>query len=151
MQYAFETTLNSRKILAGFLKNYTLEQLNTVPEGFSNNLIWNIGHTIVVQQLLVYKLSGLPTMLSEEMIAKYQRGTRPEGFVDQKEVDELHDLLFTTIDRTIVDFENGLFTNYHLFTNSVGFTLRSATEAIAFNYYHEATHMGIMMSIRKFI
>ncbi|RZK11434.1 MAG: DinB family protein [Flavobacterium sp.] len=151
MQYAFETTLNSRKILAGFLKNYTLEQLNTVPEGFNNNLIWNIGHTIVVQQLLVYKLSGLPTMISDEMIAKYQRGTRPEGFVDQKEVDELHDLLFTTIDQTVVDFENDLFKSYHTFTNSVGFTLRNAAEAIAFNYYHEATHMGMMMSIRKFI
>jgi len=151
MQYAFETTLNSRKILAGFLKNYTLEQLNTVPEGFSNNLIWNIGHTIVVQQLLVYKLSGLPTMLSEEMITKYQRGSRPEDFVEQKEVDELQELLFKTIDKTIVDFENGLFKDYHLFTNSIGFTLRNVEEAIAFNYYHEATHMGIMMSIRKFI
>lgn len=151
MQYAFETTLNSRKILAGFLKNHTLEQLNTVPEGYSNNLIWNIGHTIVVQQLLVYKLSGLPTLISDEMIAKYQRGTRPEGFVGQKEVDELHDLLFTTIDQTIVDFENNLFKNYHTFTNSVGFTLRNVAEAIAFNYYHEATHMGMMMSIRKFI
>ncbi|MDR6968998.1 hypothetical protein J2X31_003024 [Flavobacterium arsenatis] len=151
MQYAFETTLTSRKQLAGFLKNYTLEQLNMVPEGFSNNLIWNIGHTIVVQQLLVYKLSGLPTMLSEEMILKYQRGSRPEGFVDQKEVDELHELLFKTIDQTIIDFKNDIFKNYHLFTNSLGFTIKSAQEAVAFNYYHEAIHMGIMMSIRKFI
>ena len=151
MQQAFEITKTSRNQLAVFLKKYTLEQLNTVPEGFSNNLIWNIGHTIVVQQLLVYKLSGLPTMLSEEMIAKYQRGSRPEGFVDQKEVDELHELLFNTIDQTIVDFENGLFKSYHLFTNALGFTIKSAEEAVAFNYYHEATHMGIMMSIRKFI
>jgi hypothetical protein len=29
-------------------------------EGYSNNLIWNIAHIIVVQQMLVYKLSGLP-------------------------------------------------------------------------------------------
>lgn len=146
MQYAFETTLTSRKQLAVFLKNYTLEQLNTVPEGFNNNLIWNIGHTIVVQQLLVYKLSGLPTMLSEEMIAKYQRGSKPESFVDQKEADELHDLLFKTIDQTIIDFENDLFKSYHLFTNSLGFTIKSAQEAVAFNYYHEAMHFGVMMS-----
>jgi len=151
MRYAFEITQTGRKQLAGFLKNYTLEQLNAVPEGFSNNLIWNIGHIIVVQQLLVYKLSGLPTLLSDEMIAKYQRGTRPEGFVDQEEVDVLHNLLFKTIDQTILDVENDLFKNYHLFTNSLGFTIKSAQEAVAFNYYHEALHLGIMMSIRKFI
>lgn len=151
MQYAFETTLTSRKTVAGFLKNYTLEQLNAVPEGFSNNLIWNIAHIVVVQQLLVYKLSGLPTMLSEEMIAKYQRGSKPEGFVDQKEVDQIQDLLVATIDQTKLDFESGLFKDYHEFTNSLGFTLKSATEAVMFNNYHEAVHLGIMMSIRKFI
>jgi hypothetical protein len=31
------------------------EQLNTIPEGYNNNLIWNIAHIIVVQQMLVYK------------------------------------------------------------------------------------------------
>jgi hypothetical protein len=35
----------------------TLEQLNKIPEGYNNNLIWNIAHVVVVQQMLVYKLS----------------------------------------------------------------------------------------------
>jgi hypothetical protein len=47
------------------------DQLNTIPEGYSNNLIWNIAH-IVVQQMLVYKLSGLPMMISDEMV-KYKK------------------------------------------------------------------------------
>jgi hypothetical protein len=42
-------------------------------EGYSNNLIWNIAHIIVVQQMLVYKLSGLPMMISDEMVDKYKR------------------------------------------------------------------------------
>ncbi|MFY0481615.1 DinB family protein [Flavobacterium sp. PLA-1-15] len=151
MQYAFEVTQTSRKQLAYFLENYTLEQLNKVPEGFSNNLIWNIGHIIVVQQLLVYKLSGLSTMLSEEMIFKYQKGSRPEGFVDQKEVDELHHLLTATIDKTIADFESDSFKSYHFFKNNLGFTIGTAEEAVKFNNYHEAIHLGMMMSIRKFI
>jgi len=78
MQQAFDITRTNRKVLAEMLKNYSLEQLNRIPEGFSNNIIWNIAHTIVVQQLLVYKLSGLPTMVSNEMISKYQKGTKPE-------------------------------------------------------------------------
>jgi len=35
---------------------FSLEQLNKIPEGFNNNLIWNIAHCVVTQQLLCYKV-----------------------------------------------------------------------------------------------
>lgn len=151
MNQAFEITTQNRKVLASYLENYSLEQLNKVPDGFSNNLIWNIAHIIVVQQLLVYKLSGLPTMISDEMISKYQKGTKPEVDVVQKEVDEIRELLFETVNQTRIDFDNQIFKTYHEFTNNLGFTLRNVEEAIAYNYYHEAMHFGMMMSIRKFV
>jgi len=151
MNQAFEIIQQNRKILHIYLKKYSLEQLNKIPEGFSNNLIWNIGHIIVVQQLLVYKLSGLQPMVSATLISKYARGTRPEGDVSQAEVDEIESLLFKTIDQTKNDLENNVFENYHEFKNELGFTIKSAEEAIAFNYFHEATHLGIMMSIKKFV
>lgn len=151
MNYAFEVTRNSRNLLEGILNKYTLEQLNKIPQGFSNNVIWNIGHIIVVEQLLVYKLSGLLPMVSNEMILKYQRGSRPDGNATSADLQEIKDLLFATIEKTEADFKAGVFENYHEFTNSLGFTLRSAEEAISFNYYHEATHLGIIMSLQKFV
>ena len=98
MNQTFDITRTSRKMIAPFLENYTLEQLNTIPDGFSNNLIWNIAHIVVTQQLLVYKLSGLPANVSDEMIEKYRKGTKPEHIVTQAEVDEIKALLFKTID-----------------------------------------------------
>ena len=151
MHEAFNITLQNRKVLEDYLQNYSLEQLNKVPQGFNNNLIWNIGHIIVVQQLLVYKLSGLPTMISDEMISKYQKGTRPEADVTQEEVDEIKQLLYVTVEQTQADFHNQIFKTYHEFTNNLGFTIRSAEGAVAYNYYHEAMHLGMMMSIRKFV
>ena len=53
MQSTFDITQSSRNILHKFLINYSLEQLNKVPEGYNNNLIWNIAHIVVVQQMLV--------------------------------------------------------------------------------------------------
>lgn len=151
METAFRINETSRKVLLGFLEKYSLEELNKIPEGFSNNLIWNIGHILVVQQLLVYKLSGLPTMVSNEMIEKYQRGTKPEHNVGQEEVDEIKVLLFSTLEKTKQDFEENIFQNYTEFTSMSGFTMKSAANAIEFNNYHEAVHTGIMMQIRKFI
>ncbi len=151
METSFEINKTSRNVLLTFLEKYTLEQLNTIPEGFSNNLIWNIGHIIVVQQMLVYKLSDLPMMISDEMVGKYKKGTKPEHNVNQEEVDEIKVLLFSTLEKTRNDFEKNKFQKYDEFTSMSGFTIRTATEAIVFNNYHEALHTGIMMQIRKFI
>jgi hypothetical protein len=151
MHQTFNITMTSRQTLAKFLDNHSLEQLNKVPTGFNNNLIWNIAHIIVVQQMLVYNLSGLPMMVSQEMIDSYKRGTKPERDLTQPEVDEIRSLLFSTIEQTKKDFENGIFENFQEFTSMSGYTMRSAEDAMAFNYYHEATHTGIMMGIRKFV
>lgn len=151
MHQTFDITKMSRKVLSQILENHTLEQLNKIPEGFKNNLIWNIGHIIVVQQMLVYKLSGLPMMISDEMVEKYKKGTKPEHVVTQEEVDEMKSLLIETINQSEVDFNNGIFKNYQEFTTMLGFTLKNDEDALSFNYYHEAVHTGIMLGIRKFI
>src|SRR6476620_10825581 len=104
METSFEITATSRNVLLKFLENYSLEQLNKIPQGFSNNLIWNVAHVIVVQQMLVYHLAGLPMMVSNEMVEKYKKGTKPEGEVSQAEVDEIKSLLFSTIEKTKKDF-----------------------------------------------
>jgi hypothetical protein len=151
MEPTFNINQTSRNTIANFLENHTLEQLNTIPEGFSNNLIWNIGHIIVVQQMLVYNLSGLPMMVSEDMVSKYKRGTKPEHSVTQEEVDEFKKLLWSTLEQTKKDFANNIFKNFTEFTTMSGYTMKSAQEAMEFNNYHEAIHTGIMMQIRKFI
>ena len=151
MDKTFEITINSRNILLQFLENYSLEQLNKIPTGFNNNLIWNIGHVVVVQQMLVYKLSGLPMMVSGEMVELYKRGTKPERDATPEEVAEIKSLLFVTIDQTGQDFISKTFETYNEFTTMSGFNLKTAEDAMAFNYYHEAVHTGMMMGIRKFV
>jgi len=138
-------------MVSKFLENYTLEQLNKIPEGFSNNLIWNIAHIIVTQQILVYKLSGLPMMVSDELVEKYKKGTKPEQEATQAEVDEIKSLLFKTIDQTKKDYNNKVFKNYQEYPTSTGFVLTSTEGAMAFNNFHEGLHIGIMMSLRKFL
>ena len=151
MQQNLDITRTSRKILAQILKSYTLDQLNKIPEGYNNNLIWNIAHVIVVQQMLVYKLSGLPMMISDEMVEQYKKGTKPEHIATQAEVDKIEIALEETINQTEIDLENKIFINYQEYPTSAGIVLKSAEEAMAFNDFHEGLHIGIIMSIRKFV
>ena len=151
MQSAFEVQKTSRTIILKFLEIYSLEQLNKIPEGYNNNIIWNIGHIIAAQQALVYKLSGLPILVSDEFISKYKKGTKPESIVSQTEIEEIKTLLAFTLLKTEEDYNNNVFLNYTEYTTSMGFTIHNVKEAISFNNYHEGVHTGIIMSLRKFI
>jgi F0F1-type ATP synthase gamma subunit len=151
MNSIFEVQKTSREILLKILDHHSLEQLNKIPPGFNNNLIWNIAHCIAAQQSLVYKLSGIPSKVSDEFIAKYRKGTKPEGDVSQAEVDEIRRLLSETLHQAEKDYADKVFVNYTEYTTSMGFTLRNIEDALSFNNYHEGTHTGIIMSIRKFV
>ena len=149
MNWAFDITMKNRAVLKTFIENYTLNDLNRVPEGYSNNIIWNIAHTIVVQQSLVYKLSGLPTIISEDMIQSYKKGTKPERDVSQAEVDEIKGLLFSTIEKTKEDYDNKIFQNFHQHTVMTKNTLTNVLEAIEFNNFHEGVHLGYILALKR--
>ena len=151
MSSVFKVQKTIREILLKILDNHSLEQLNKIPAGYSNNLIWNVAHCISTQQVLVYKLSGLPMLVSDEFIDKYKKGTKPEGDVSQAEVDEIRGLLFSTLDKTEKDVNDGIFLNYTTYLTSMGFELTNIQDALDFVNYHEGIHTGIIMSIRKFV
>lgn len=151
MSSVFETQKAIRGILLKILDHHSLEQLNKIPDGFKNNLIWNIGHCIASQQILVYKLSGLALQVSDELIAKYSKGTKPEADVTQEEVNEIRNLLTQTLLQTEKDYNDNVFTNYNQYTTSMGFDLKNVQDALDFVSYHEGIHTGIIMSIMKFI
>lgn len=151
MSSVFKVQKTIREILLKILDNHSLEQLNKIPAGYSNNLIWNVAHCISSQQVLVYKLSGLPTQVSDQFIDAYKKGTKPERDVSQEEVDEIRTLLSSTILRTEKDYTNNVFNNYTTYMTSMGFELTNVDDALSFVNYHEGIHTGIIMSIRKFV
>jgi hypothetical protein len=151
MNTSFKIWKKNREQLLVYFNKYSLEQLNKIPSGFSNNLIWNIGHVIVVQQALVYKGSGLEGYVSEELFKLYMPGTKPTGTTSQQEVDDLKGLLMLLLEKTEADFRNGKFVTYNERKVGEGFILSSFEDALQFNNYHEGMHFGYMMNIRKFV
>ena len=94
MKEIFEITETSRRLLQHLIEPLTLAQLNKMPDGFNNNIIWNVGHIIVVQQMLVYNLSGLPMQVSADLVSKYKKGTQPMEPATEADVTLLKELLF---------------------------------------------------------
>jgi len=152
MHFTLEVLTNTRKFFNKFLENMSLDDLNAIPKGFNNNIIWNIGHILVTQQLLAYKLSGLPMMVSESLIAKYMKDTKPEDDVSQTEVDEIKELLFATIEKTKADYNNNAFNNFNTYTvSTTGNTLTNIDESFEFILFHEGMHLGYIMALSRAI
>ncbi|AXP80419.1 DinB superfamily protein [Mariniflexile rhizosphaerae] len=152
MHFTLDVLPNTRKTFNRIIENTSLEDLNKIPKGFNNNVIWNIGHIVVTQQMLAYKLSGLPIMISDELVGKYRKDTKPEGAVTQEELDEIKALLFSTIEKTKADYSNGLFKNYQEYTvSTTGNTLTNIDEAFQFIMLHEGMHLGYVMALLRAI
>ena len=151
MEQTFELNRTSRTLIVPFLEDFSLEQLNTIPTGFSNTLFWNIAHVVVTQQLLVYKLSGLPMLISDELVDKYKKGSKPEQAATQEEVDQIKALIFDLVDQTQADYGSGVFTQFTEYPTSSGFVLKNVKHAMAYNNFHEGLHLGIMMSMKKIL
>lgn len=151
MDSTFKIWVKNRSLYSDFFEKYTLEQLNKTPEGFSNNLIWNIGHIITVQQRLTYAINGLQMNISNEFFEKYKPGSKPTGNTTPEEVDEMKDLLVSLQASTKADFAANKFTDFKEMTTGTGFHLANIHDALEFNNYHEAMHLGFMINIRKFV
>ncbi|WP_316792110.1 DinB family protein [Pedobacter frigoris] len=141
----------TRKNFTQLIEASSLEELNEVPAGFNNNMIWNFGHIIVSQQLLCYKLAGIEPKIDKALISDYQKGTKPERFIEQAEIETLKNLMVSTIDVLETDLKNNIFTSYHGFMTSYGVQLNNTNDAFQFFPVHDAFHYGCASSIKKAI
>jgi hypothetical protein len=151
MKNQFDVLRKSRDLVLKGLEGLTLEQLHAIPEGFKNNIAWNVAHIVVTQQLLHYKLSGLNCLCPEELIESHKKGTAPTKNFTEEEFDEVKDLLMGLPDTLQEDFEAGIFENYNEYPTSTGYVVTSIESAISFNNFHEGIHYGIIRSLIKLV
>ncbi len=149
MENVFITTQQNRKLLYQLLTKTPKEVLVQIPEGFRNNIWWNIAHILVTQQLLVYRRSGLPIQIDEWMIDAFKKGTIPNEEPTDDAIEDVAAYLLSTSELMQQDYENGLFTEYDEYTTSLKVTLSTTEDAMVFNLLHEGLHLGVVLSLLK--
>ncbi len=142
---------SARLFLLNIISDLSVDQLNKIPAGFNNNIIWNLAHMIAAQQGVCYMRAGKPIVVEEKYFAEYKPGTKPEQQVDKAEVQKIKDLLFTTLDHLAADYETNMFENYKTWTTRYGAELASINDAISFLLYHEGLHSGVILAIKKLV
>ncbi|WP_394748325.1 DinB family protein [Spongiimicrobium salis] len=149
MEKLFDISLKNRKILYKFLTETPREVLLKIPDGYRNNIWWNIAHVVVTQQLLVYQKSNLPMRVESELVDKFKKGSIPDGTATEEEIDKIKGYLFATAEWIQEDYEKGIFKEFEAYTTTPKVVLNSAEDAIAFNVFHEGIHLGVILSLMK--
>lgn len=149
MEKLFNISLQNRKILRSILRNLPKELLAKIPDGYRNNIWWNMCHVVATQQLLIYRLSGLPTHVDENWVDQYKKGSIPETEPSSDDVNYLIELLISSVQQAEADYNSGLFKKFSEYTTSNKVTLSSIEDAISFNAFHEGLHLGVILSQLK--
>lgn len=84
---------DKRARLLALTTNLSVEQYNSIPDGFNNNIIWNMGHTLAVAENYLYSKNGLPRPAHVISLAEYERGTRPILPLSAYQIDQIRTLL----------------------------------------------------------
>lgn len=151
MDKTFETAIFNRKVLANFIKELTHQQLITIPVNFNNSIFWNIAHTLVTQQLLIYRFSGLPLNIKSDLIEKYTKGSKATKQISKEEIEYVKSKLVSTIVKTQEDYNQGLFKHYDPYLTSVDISLNNINDALKFNTFHDGIHLGVILSLKKLV
>ena len=143
-----------KKVRANFIKvieDLTIEELNEIPAGFNNNVIWNLGHLLASQQGLCYVRAGSKITIDEQYFLTYKAETKPNGFVESTEVDKIKELFISAIDQFELDYNKNIFTNYTPWTNRYGIEITNIDEAIVYVLFHEGLHLGYVLALIRLL
>ena len=155
MNTALKLLERTRHAFLELTRDLSQDQLLHIPDGFNNNILWNLGHVAVTQQLLTYNLSGLDLNVSREMVKTFRNGTSPKDWQTPPDVDEVKELCLSLVAKTIEDYEQGLFEGNQEtklpYTTRLGGELESPDDAVQFNNLHEGLHLGTVIALKRLV
>ncbi len=149
MTKSIEIIKKPRLALFELIKDLSIEQLNQVPAGFNNNIIWNMGHLVAAQQGICYRRAGVEMIVSEDYYNTYGPGSKPERFINQAELEDIKGYFTSTLDQFVIDYNNNVFANYVAWTTRYGVDLNTIEDAFKFLPFHEGLHFGYIMAQRR--
>lgn len=141
----------ARTLTLKALEGLTETQWTEIPEGFTNNILWNAGHLATVQGRLLYTLSGLPTPVPDSLSTVTGRGSSPKDWAVGPDPGQVLRCLQELVPRTVADDAAGNFVDFKPTELRPGLVLDSFEDALVFGILHEGIHIGMIMQLRKLV
>ena len=126
--------------------------LDSIPEGFNNNVRWNLGHIYLVQEKFAFHFSGEPTQIPDHFEALFAKGTKPADWdVEPPTIEALLELLAEQPKRIKQALQHRVDEPVKApFTTGSGLTLHTIGEFLNYTLYHEGMHYNTISLLKRF-
>lgn len=138
-----------RKNFTKMLENCSVKELNEVPDGFNNNIIWNFCHAMVISNIHIYRNSGLSIPLEESLVNNFIYGKKPEKSLTAEKIEMIKLLAPSNLETIIKDYNKQVFKEYYPYVTGFGANLKSVEDAFQCSVLHESLHYGYAMAIKR--
>lgn len=140
-----------REYFLSLIDELSTDQLNLIPPGFNNNIIWHMGHVVAAQQGVAYLKSGKSLIVSKDIFDEFKPGTKPEKFYSRDAVENIKSLFISTLDVFKEDLNSNSFESFVPFSTRYGVELKDIKMVTEFLLYHEGLHIGFANALKKIV
>jgi len=146
------TTLRKiRQFTLATIDGLSEAQFNQTPEGFNNNIIWNVAHMVAAEQGVCYLRAGLRTVVEKDFYNAYKPGAKPEKHIAMEEINEIKSLLLASLEKLEHDLQENIFGEYSPWATRYGVEIGNIDQALSFLPFHEGMHLGYIIALRRLI
>src|SRR5690606_1532164 len=146
----FEYIRQTRRVFIELIDGLSPDEINTIPDGFRNNIAWNFGHIVVSTPGLCYRRTGVQADRQIPFVESYGKGTKPEHWIGGAEINALKTQARNNIDVIEQDYRNGVFVSITPFaTSTYGLEMDTIEKVITATLAHDNLHLGYAMAIRR--
>jgi uncharacterized damage-inducible protein DinB len=134
-----------RSITLHTVDQITDEIANIIPAGFNNNIRWNLGHILIVQDQLASQFAGIPQQLAPEYLQLFANHTSPKDW--KTPVPRLKDITEQLTRQTEfikTHLENRLQEKAVKPFKRMGYEMTTIGEILSFSLHHEGMHVGVI-------
>mgnify|MGYP001221505563 CR=1 FL=1 len=142
-----------RQITINTAQGLSEQALDYIPEGFNNNIRWNLGHIFVIQEKFAFQFAGDPLQLPDNFERWFAKGTQPADWQEEQlpSLDELLKLLAEQPVRIGKELHNRLNEQVETpLTTGTGLTLSTIEEFLSYTLFHEGIHFNAINMLKRF-
>jgi len=151
VEFSVSLIESTRQRMLKMAEELPTEKLLRIPAGFRNNLLWNLGHVMAVQQNLCYETSGFPVRVPTYLLASFRKGTHPGEWAGTMDLEDIKTWLLESVKSLREDLHKNIFMTLAPYQTGTGVKLASISDVLSFDAWHEGMHLGIMMSMLKLV
>lgn len=142
----------TRQLFLAMIRDLSIEELNRIPEGFNNNIIWNLGHIAESTLGLCYIRSQVKPDMALPFAGRFGKGTRPQGLIGEQQVTEIKECIAASLDPIAAEIQSGVFNQVVPYsTDTYQVPMDNIENILNCCLAHENLHLGIAKAQKTLI